>query len=273
MVQNITDAQKAKFLSLFDKGIGLVVLHHALVSYQHWPEYERIIGGRYPEAEGKSGVVTPAVGYEHDVDIPVVIAAQDHPVASGLSNFVIHDEIYWGFRVGPDITPLLTTSHAKSSKPLAWARTEKKSRVVFIQLGHGPEAFALFDIRDSDFFRHSTFVIRIWELRFMESPFSFLRMRWHMNTPLTPPRRGTDSMRTNAPLLGAVGVWFGSWSRSRGWRVAPCTGIRRFWQKPDDDNDQPGHHESENAPKRPATHPAEGLTLSPPRLLQHFFGA
>src|SRR3989442_729170 len=61
MVQNITDAQKAKFLSLFDKGIGLVVLHHALVSYQHWPEYERIIGGRYPEADGKSGVVTPEV--------------------------------------------------------------------------------------------------------------------------------------------------------------------------------------------------------------------
>ena len=72
----------------------------------------------------------------------MVIAAQDHPVTSGLSNFVIHDEIYWGFRVGPDITPLLTTSHAKSGKPLAWARTEKKSRVVFIQLGHGPEAFA-----------------------------------------------------------------------------------------------------------------------------------
>ena len=42
-------------------GIGLVVLHHALVSYQHWPEYERIIGGRYPESDGKSGVVTPAV--------------------------------------------------------------------------------------------------------------------------------------------------------------------------------------------------------------------
>jgi type 1 glutamine amidotransferase len=142
MVQNITDAQKAKFLSLFDKGIGLVVLHHALVSYQHWPDFERIIGGRYPEADGKSGVVTTEVGYEHDVDIPVVLVSQEHPVSAGLSNFVIHDEIYWGFRVGQDVTPLLTTTHPKSSKPLAWARTEKKSRVVFIQLGHGPEAFA-----------------------------------------------------------------------------------------------------------------------------------
>jgi type 1 glutamine amidotransferase len=86
-------------------------------------------------------VVTPEVGYEHDVDIPVVIVDRHHPVIAGLSDFVIHDEIYWGFRVGADITPLLTTTHPKSGKPLAWARTEKKSRIVFLQLGHGPEAF------------------------------------------------------------------------------------------------------------------------------------
>src|SRR6059036_3014917 len=53
MPKSITDAQKTRFLSLFDKGIGLVVLHHALVSYQHWPEYEQIIGGRYPEEDEK----------------------------------------------------------------------------------------------------------------------------------------------------------------------------------------------------------------------------
>jgi len=48
MPKTITDSQKAKFLSILEKGIGLFVLHHAFVSYQHWPEYERIIGGRYP---------------------------------------------------------------------------------------------------------------------------------------------------------------------------------------------------------------------------------
>ena len=31
MVQNVNEAQKAKFLALFDQGIGLVVTHHALV--------------------------------------------------------------------------------------------------------------------------------------------------------------------------------------------------------------------------------------------------
>lgn len=141
MVQNITDTQKARFLSLFDRGIGLVVMHHALVSYQSWPEFERIIGGTYPEPQDKKGKVTPELGYEHDIQVPVTIVARNHPVTAGLSDFTIHDEIYWGFRTRPDVTPLITTTHPKSGKPLAWARTQGKSRVVYLQLGHGPEAF------------------------------------------------------------------------------------------------------------------------------------
>ena len=142
MVQKITDAQKAKFMALFDKGVGLVVLHHALGSYQAWPEYESIIGGRYQEpVPSKPGMVTEAVGWRHDVDFPVVIVTTNHPVTAGLKDFPIHDEIYWGFRVGNDVTPLITTTHPKSGKPLGWARTQGKSRVVYLQLGHGKEAF------------------------------------------------------------------------------------------------------------------------------------
>ena len=141
MVQNITDAQKAKFLSLFDKGVGLVVTHHALVSYQAWPEFERIIGGIYPEPQDKKGKVSDALGYQHDVNYPVVIAAKEHPITAGLSDFEINDEIYWGYRTGVDSKPLITTTHPKSGKPLAWYRTEKNSRVVYLQLGHGPSAF------------------------------------------------------------------------------------------------------------------------------------
>lgn len=141
MQKNISDAQKKNFLSLFDRGVGLVVMHHAIVSYQHWPEYEEIIGGRYPEADGKSGVVSPETGYQHDVEIPVVIVATNHPITAGLKDFTIHDEIYWGYRVQPDVTPLITTTHPKSGKPLAWTRTQGKSRVVYLQLGHDHSAF------------------------------------------------------------------------------------------------------------------------------------
>jgi len=143
MVQRITEPQKTRLRSLFDRGIGLVVLHHALGSYQTWPEYERIIGGRYQEPDpARPGTVTEAVGWQHDIDFQVVITATNHPVTAGLRDFPIHDEIYWGFRVGRDVTPLITTTHPKSGKPLGWAHTQGKSRVVYLQLGHGPEAFA-----------------------------------------------------------------------------------------------------------------------------------
>jgi type 1 glutamine amidotransferase len=141
MVQNITDEQKARFLSLFDNGVGLVVTHHALVSYQAWPEFERIIGGTYPEPQDKKGKVTPELGYEHDVEVPVVILAKDHPITAGLKDFQITDEIYWGFRTTKDAMPLITTMQPKSGRPLAWCRTEKNSRVAYLQLGHGPSAY------------------------------------------------------------------------------------------------------------------------------------
>jgi uncharacterized protein len=141
MPKEVTPAQQAGFMEMFRRGTGLVVLHHAIVSAQGWAAYERIVGGRYPEAAGKSGVVTPEVGYEHGVDVPVTVVARSHPVTAGVPDFTIHDEIYWGFRVGADVTPLLTTTHPKSGKPLAWTRTEGRSRIVYLQLGHDRAAY------------------------------------------------------------------------------------------------------------------------------------
>jgi type 1 glutamine amidotransferase len=141
MMQNITESQRAKFLSLFDKGVGLVATHHSLVSYQSWPEFERITGGTYPEPQDQKGKVTAQLGYQHDVDVPVIIVAKGHPITAGLMDFTINDEIYWGFRTTADAKPLITTTQPKSGKPLGWYRTEKNSRVVYLQLGHGPTAF------------------------------------------------------------------------------------------------------------------------------------
>lgn len=141
MMQGITDAQKARLLAVLDRGIGLVVTHHALVSYQAWPEFEKIVGGTYPESQDKKGGVSDKLGYQHDVDMPIVIVAKDHPVTRGLSDFTINDEIYWGFRVSPDVTTLVATTQPKSGKPIAWAHKVRNSRVLYLQLGHGPLAY------------------------------------------------------------------------------------------------------------------------------------
>ena len=133
--RELNDSQKARFLSLFNKGVGLIVLHHALLSYQNWPEYERIAGGKYLlDNETVDGKVTPASTYKGNVDIDVKVVDQNHPIAAGLQDFILHDEIYRGVRTGQDIHTLLTTE----GNPLAWTRQEKKSRVVGIIVGHGP---------------------------------------------------------------------------------------------------------------------------------------
>lgn len=141
MAATITDAQKAKLLSLFSRGTGLVVLHHALCSYQNWPEFERLIGGRYQPPPKGQPQVTDKIGYQHDVDFAVTVADKSHAITAGLGDFTIHDEIYWGYRVGADVHPLLMTAHTKSGNPLMWTRTEGQSRVVFLQLGHDHLAY------------------------------------------------------------------------------------------------------------------------------------
>lgn len=140
MPEDIDSAQRARFLSIFESGAGLLVLHHALVSFQSWPDYERIIGGRYVDpGKGGDASARPS-GYQHDVFIPVQRMTA-HPVSAGVEDFTIHDEIYWDYRVGADVVPLLRTTHPNSGNPIAWARSERNSRVIYLQLGHGPSAY------------------------------------------------------------------------------------------------------------------------------------
>ncbi|MDZ7723853.1 MAG: ThuA domain-containing protein [candidate division KSB1 bacterium] len=139
MYQEITAEQKAAFLDILKQGKGMVFLHHALVSYQDWDEYEQIIGGRYIE-KTDSGQ-TDASTYQHDVDIPVKVMETSHPVTRGVNDFEIHDEVYGGFRVSETVHPLLSTNHPQSSKMIGWYHIYKNSRIVYIQLGHDHHAY------------------------------------------------------------------------------------------------------------------------------------
>src|SRR5210317_2080941 len=47
MYQAITVAQQEAYLAALKKGTGMLFLHHSLVSYQDWPEFQQIIGGKY----------------------------------------------------------------------------------------------------------------------------------------------------------------------------------------------------------------------------------
>jgi type 1 glutamine amidotransferase len=142
MWAKITEEAKADFIARLKEGKGLVAMHHCLGSYQDWPEYRKIIGGKYlMKKEVIDGVEKPASTYKHDVDFKVQVAPNNHPIIRGLKDFSIHDETYGGFDVSPGVTPLLTTDDPTSSKTVAWAKTYEGTRVATIQLGHDHLAY------------------------------------------------------------------------------------------------------------------------------------
>ena len=119
-----------------EAGNGIVVVHHAIVSYPEWDWYRDLIGGRYLDKPlGDRAAST----YRHDEQMRIAIA-HAHPVTEGLTAFSVRDETYKGMWLAPTNTVLLTTDNPTGDPPVAWISAYPHSRVVTIQLGHGPES-------------------------------------------------------------------------------------------------------------------------------------
>jgi type 1 glutamine amidotransferase len=143
MTQEISPKRQQNFVTLLNRGVGLVALHHSIGAFQQWPEYRKIIGGRYYLNEmQEDGVVHPKSQYKHDLNITAQVRDKHHPIARGMTDFVIYDEAYKQCVFEKDNRVLLTTAHPASDEPLAWVRHYGKARVCYIQLGHGAEAYA-----------------------------------------------------------------------------------------------------------------------------------
>lgn len=142
MWKEIDQEARDAFIEMTRTGKSMLFLHHALVSYQTWPEFESIIGGRYVQPPKDAGVPESALStYKHDVWIDVEVVDPAHPVTSGMKNFRLFDEVYGNYRVGNHVKPLLETHHPESTKTIAWENTYNNSRIVFIQPGHDSHAF------------------------------------------------------------------------------------------------------------------------------------
>jgi type 1 glutamine amidotransferase len=125
------------FVAMLRKGKGLVVLHHAFCSYDSWPEYVKIAGGRYHHYPWiKEGVEQPPSSFKHGLTFDVEVVDPTHPVTRGISAFRITDEVYAGTEILPGIHPLLSTNEPASSPLLAWSHMYENSRVVTFTLGH-----------------------------------------------------------------------------------------------------------------------------------------
>ncbi len=138
MTRYISEDRQAALLKLLEQGKGMVFLHHSLVAYQNWPEFEKIIGGRYFLDSTQNNLPST---YHEDVDFSLHIVDRNHPITQGVNDFRIFDEVYGLCAVLPTVHPLLETNHPESNRVVAWTNAYRNSRIVYIQPGHGPQIF------------------------------------------------------------------------------------------------------------------------------------
>jgi hypothetical protein len=115
--RDLDDNGKKNLRDFVESGKGVVVLHHAILSFQKWPWwYEKVVGGLY-RLESKDGIPNSTVkfGQEH-----WITAAGRHPITDGITPFHVADETYKGLFISPNIKPLLFTDNPTSDRTVAW---------------------------------------------------------------------------------------------------------------------------------------------------------
>ncbi|MBW6533624.1 MAG: ThuA domain-containing protein [Mariniphaga sp.] len=139
MWREISEAEKSAYMELTKKGKPMLFLHHALVSYQNWPQFEKLLGGKY--IEKRRGIPEKELStYEHDVWVYIQLVG-NHPVTKGFSSLRFFDEVYGNYRVSEDVVPILTTNHPQSEKIIGWENRFNKSRIIYLQPGHDYRTF------------------------------------------------------------------------------------------------------------------------------------
>jgi type 1 glutamine amidotransferase len=136
--RNLDETGKKNLRDFVESGKGIVVLHHALLDYQDWPWwYKDVVGGSYRLRKDGG---QPSSTYRQDQTINVTPRGE-HPITAGLGAFQVLDETYKHMWISPEVRPLLCTDNPNGDKYLAWVGPCATSRVVAIQLGHGPTIF------------------------------------------------------------------------------------------------------------------------------------
>lgn len=145
MWREISESEKAAYIELTKQGKPMLFLHHALVSYQNWPQFEKLIGGKYVEKQ--RGVPENELSiYEHDVWV-YIQPAGNHPVTKGFGSLRFFDEVYGNYRVSEGIIPLLITNHPQSERIIGWENRYNNSRIIYLQPGHDARTYETEDFR------------------------------------------------------------------------------------------------------------------------------
>lgn len=129
------EQQQAIFDFVHDGG-GYVSIHAADNAAADWsPEFRKMLGAVFSHFGLPDGKVRKG-------DYTVKIADPSHPVAKGLKDFDLKDELYYHLQIEDDVKPLATVEFEGVDWPVAWTRTYGKGRVFHTVFGHrdfGPD--------------------------------------------------------------------------------------------------------------------------------------
>ncbi len=121
------------------QGKAMLAMHAASISFDDWPEWGEIVGGRW--VWGTSG--HPPFGA---VEVRF-LGEHPSPLTDGLPAFQCDDEVYGGLWVAPDVVPLAEARPTGGKEagpagtpgqwmPVLWTREWQGGRVVYDALGH-----------------------------------------------------------------------------------------------------------------------------------------
>jgi len=135
--EDMTDKQERSLMDAVSRGTGVAGWHGMAASFRSSLPYNFIVGGSFIEHPGGEGVPVP---YD------VTIVDREHPITSGIDDFVVASEQYY-MHVDPNVHVLAETTlsgeHLSwvegARMPVAYATNFGSGRVFYETVGHSPE--------------------------------------------------------------------------------------------------------------------------------------
>ncbi len=130
---SLSEKSKQCLKAFVESGKGVVILHHALGSYNDWNWWwQDVVGGKYQMKDAENFSKSDYKLNENIGAYPV----ENHPITKAIGSFHLKDETYKKLWISPKVKVLYKTDNPSSDGPIAWISPYSSSRVVVIQPGH-----------------------------------------------------------------------------------------------------------------------------------------
>lgn len=130
-----TDRYKYVMEEMGNTKQGIILMHHALLSFPRWDVYTDVSGVKIRCEE--------QFKYHPNETVDQHILDKEHPIMKGIEDFTVIDETY---EIGEPDEPgnhiLIETNNTSGMHKIAWTRQYKNSRVFCYASGHDNNVYA-----------------------------------------------------------------------------------------------------------------------------------